>query len=95
MKNLLIRVGYKDTLEKIARRYNITPAIISAANLNKTEVEEGDMIVIPYRARALHCVRPLETLREIAAKYETTPDKIKADNNLTAPLFVGQQLVII
>lgn len=94
MKNLLIKVGYKDTLEKIAKRYNLTSAIISSANLNVKEVEEGDMLVIPCHARALHSVRPLETLQEIAEKYETTPQKIKADNNITAPLFVGQQLII-
>ncbi len=95
MENILIKVGYNDTIEKIAKRYNITPAIIKSANLNIKEVEEGDMLVIPYRARAIHTVRPLETLREIAEKYATTPEKIKANNNLTAPLFVGQQLIIV
>ena len=95
MENLLIKVGYNDTIEKIAKRYNITPAIIKSANLNIDKVEEGDMLLIPYSARAIHTVRPLETLREIADKYSTTPDKIKADNNIRAPLFVGQQLIIV
>ena len=95
MENILIKVGYDDTIEKIATRYNITPAIIKSANLNIQDVEEGDMLIIPYRARAIHTVRPLETLREIAEKYATTPEIIKANNNLTAPLFVGQQLIIV
>lgn len=95
MDNLIIKVGYSDTLEKIARRYNITPAIISSCNLNIKEVEEGDMLIIPYKARAIHVVRPLETLKEIADKYATSTDKIKADNKISAPLFIGQQLLIL
>ena len=95
MQKLIIKVGYNDTFEKIAERYNLTCKILSMANEGKTQVEEGDYLVIPFSAKAIHTVRPLETLREIAERYNVSVEKIKADNNIVAPLFIGQQLIIL
>lgn len=95
MNKLIVKVGYNDSLSKIAERYNLTTKILSSANNNITEVEEGDYLIIPFKAKAIHTVRPLETLNEIAQKYCVNVDKLKSDNNIVAPLFVGQQIIIM
>ncbi len=95
MRKLIIKVGYNDTFEKIAERYNLTTKILSAANDGKTQVEEGDYVIVPFSAKAIHTVRPLETLKEIALKYNVSVEKLKKDNNIVAPLFIGQQLIIL
>ena len=95
MNKLIVKVGYNDTLSKIAERYNLTTKILSTANNNITQVEEGDYVIIPFKAKAIHTVRPLETINEIANKYGVNVDKLKLDNNIVAPLFIGQQLIII
>ena len=95
MEKLIIKVGYNQTLNSIAKQYKLTTKILSLANNGVSDVEEGDYIIIPYRARAVHIVRPLETLNEIAKKYNVCIEKLKKDNNIDAPLFIGQQLVIV
>ena len=94
MNKLIVKVGYNDTLSKIAERYNLTTKILSTANNNITQVEEGDYVIITFKAKAIHTVRPLETINEIANKYGVNVDKLKLDNNIVAPLFIGQQLII-
>lgn len=95
MQKLIIKVGYCENLKKIAERYNLTTKILSSANGGITEVEEGDYLVIPYMAKAIHIVRPLESLKDIANQYDIDVEKLKADNDIHAPLFIGQQLIIM
>lgn len=95
MQKIIIKVSYDENLKKIAERYNLTTKILSTANGGVTEVEEGDYLVIPYQARAIHIVRPLESIKDIAERYDIDVDKLKTDNNIVAPLFVGQQLIIM
>ena len=94
MEKIIIKVGYNETLSSIARQYKLTTKILSLANNNINNVEEGDYIIIPYRAKAVHIVRPLETLNDIAKKYNVEIEKLKKDNNIKAPLYIGQQIVV-
>jgi len=94
MEKIIIKVGYNETLSSIARQYKLTTKILSLANNNINNVEEGDYIIIPYRAKAVHIVRPLETLSDIAKKYNVEIEKLKKDNNIKAPLYIGQQIVV-
>ena len=95
MRKIIVKVGYDENLSKIAERYNLTTKILSTANDNIKEVEEGDYLIIPFEARAIHTVRPVETLNEIAQKYGVDVDKLRSDNNIIAPLFIGQQIIIL
>lgn len=94
MEEIIVKVGYNETMNSIAKKYNLTTKIISLANDGLTNVEEGDYLIIPYKAKAIHIVRPLETLKEISIRYNKSVEDLKKDNKLSAPLFIGQQLVI-
>lgn len=90
----IIRVNSDDTLETISQKYNVPIMILK--KYNEIEfIEEGDRLIIPFDIKALHIVKPLETLLDISLIYNTTPQKIREDNNIIQPLFVGQQLIIL
>lgn len=94
MYPMIIRVSDDDTLETISNKYNIPVSILKKYN-EVDSVEEGDRLIIPFDVKVLHIVKPLQTLNDIAILYNTNPQKIKEDNNITQALFVGQQLLIM
>ena len=94
-KPIVIKIENDDSLENIAKQYNITVAHLKFANDNIEKVEEGDRIIIPFKALAVHIVRPLETLEKIARKYNTTVQNIKEANGDIKEIFIGQQLIIV
>lgn len=94
MENIIVKVGYQETLSKIAERFNLSVSILVKAN-GKNEVEEGDYVLVPFKAQAIHIVRPLQSLSDISKIYGVSVEKLKEINNLVAPLYVGQQLVIV
>jgi membrane-bound lytic murein transglycosylase D len=60
-----------ESLAAVAKRYNMAPATISAANNLKTaEPQEGDRLVIPLAARP---VAPVRTAAHSAAAHRTVP----------------------
>ncbi len=98
-----------DTLDSIARRYDLTITDLATANglINPQLVFVGQQLVIPAvpeataqpgapTAKRLYVVRPDDTLFGIAVKYDTSQRSLIATNQLDrAGLVVsGQQLVI-
>ena len=94
MENIIVKVGYGESLEKIARRFNLPVSMLAKLN-GKSQVEEGDYILVPFKANAVHIVRPMQSLADISAIYGVSIEKLKQSNNIVAPLYVGQQLVIV
>jgi len=95
MDNLfVIKIIDGESFEALAKRYNLTVDILKKFNphINDT-MEEGDRIIIPFEALAIHVVQPLENLKIIANRYNVTIEKIKQDNDIT-DIFIGQQLII-
>lgn len=94
-----------DTYFKIAKKFNCSVEDIQKANGNKTIIKIGEQIKIPVKGVAKpkvedsniksHAVVKGETLSKIAAKYETTADKIRKLNGLKSDqLKIGQVLKI-
>jgi LysM repeat protein len=94
-----------DTYFKIAKKFNCAVEDIQKANGNKTIIKIGEQIKIPVKGVAKpkvedaniksHAVVKGETLSKIAAKYETTADKIRKLNELKSDqLKIGQLLKI-
>lgn len=111
LRPLTIDVRPGDSLWRIARSHDTTPAAIAAANgIDETAVlQPGDRLVVPgaYAQAATPSdqggfaaptitVDPGDTLWEIARRYDTTVAALMAANALSDPsLRAGQELRII
>lgn len=95
-----------ETLFRIAMRYGTTVEAIAAANgiSDPRYISVGQRLLIPNArldvdvpgAPITHSVAPGDTLRTLAAVYQTTAEGIAAANSITNParLFIGQELTI-
>lgn len=100
----VVRPG--DTLQRIATLYNTSVSLIvqrnNIADPNRIEpgqvllIPRGGAIVAPPPATQIHTVRRGDTLRVIAARYNTTVAAIASLNNIANPdrIEVGQVLRI-
>ncbi|MCL4238114.1 MAG: LysM peptidoglycan-binding domain-containing protein [Anaerolineae bacterium] len=102
---MAIHVVQRDeTLFGIAMQYGTTVEAIAAANgiSDPRYINVGQRLLIPNArldvpgAPLTHRVAPGDTLRTLAATYQTTADRIAAANHITNParLFIGQELTI-
>lgn len=108
---LRVTVGPGDSLWRIARRNDTTPAAIAAANGMNVEavLQPGDQLLIPGAyadagpavdrggfAAPTITVDPGDSLWEIARRYGTSVDALVAANGLSSTnLQVGQELRIV
>lgn len=93
-----------ETLFGIAMQYGTTVEAIAAANgiSDPRYISVGQRLLIPNArlgvpgAPITHSVVPGDTLRTLAATYQTTAERIAAANRITNParLFIGQELTI-
>lgn len=102
-KFIVHKVGEKETLYGISRRYGVT--VNQILEFNKTAdagLEIGQILKVPYVPRpktpkgaTVHKVAEKETLFSISRQYNVTIDDIKQWNSLSDnSLSVGQELVI-
>lgn len=90
-----------DTLSSIARRYDTTVQALMAVNhLQSTSIYVGQRLTIsvatdPNQPAIYHTVQRGDTLSNIARRYNSTVDAIRAANGLTSnTIYIGQQLLI-
>lgn len=92
--NLIYKVNLNETLNDIALKFNTTIDTLKLEN-NISEVEYGDVIIIPEKNLAVHVVKPTENILDVAKLYSTTVSHIIEVNNLASTnLFIGQKLII-
>ena len=105
------RVRFGQTLSTIARHYHVSVrAIMRANNMRRTMIRAGKTLKIPQRGyvatasaasthtpppSGIHHVHKGDSLWNIAKRYNTTVEKIKALNRLRSNnLYIGQKLNI-
>ena len=94
------RVEPGDTLGSIAEAYGSTVPAILAANVipDPDIIAVGQMIRVPSAQAPVLLIEvgPGQTLAQLARFYHTTPDQIRALNNMEAKqrLWVGQDLLV-
>ncbi|MBL7857754.1 MAG: LysM peptidoglycan-binding domain-containing protein [Cyclobacteriaceae bacterium] len=100
------KVGEKETLYGISRRYGATVEAIQQANPDVNgSLEIGQILKVPYTPKTavrpstgggfIHVVAAKETMFSISRAYGITMEEIKQWNNLSdITLSVGQELVI-
>ncbi|QHT68279.1 LysM peptidoglycan-binding domain-containing protein [Rhodocytophaga rosea] len=98
---VLYKVEAGETLSSISRKYNTNVEAIRAENSLSSGLKLGDVIKVPYTAKAsyagkkVHTVGASQTLYSIARQYNVTLEDIKKWNNLTSnEISLGQQLVV-
>ncbi|MPW25940.1 LysM peptidoglycan-binding domain-containing protein [Alkalibaculum sp. M08DMB] len=91
-----------DTLSAIAKKYNTTVQAIASLNniKNVNKIYTGEKIKIPgttSKKAVLYIVRNGDSLSKIAAKYNTTVDKLVKDNNIKDRnlIYPGQQIKVL
>ena len=100
-----------DTLEKIAKKYGVSPKALENANpkINPKKMKIGDRVVIPAAApkaaaisapgdagsKNSYVVKPGDSLGKIAKSHGTTVNAIKAANNLTTDRINVKQVLKI
>lgn len=99
------KVGEKETLFAISKRYGSTVDAVLAANPGVTgNLEIGQILKVPYTPRVvgnrtggetIHKVAEKETLFSISKMYNVSIDELKQWNSLTSnALSLGQELVV-
>lgn len=84
-----------DTLDSIARDFGTSPSNILASNPLFSSVYPGCVLLLQNICKKTVVVQPMETLSSIAARYNTTVQKIIELNDLKSEyVFVGMQLLI-
>ena len=91
---VLYQVKVGDNISTICSQFNVGENNIIRNNSN-INFYEGEVIKIIRKSNTTHIVKPMETLSQIAQKYNTNIDDIIKANNLSSKrLFVGQVLII-
>ena len=90
-----------DTLEAIAKEYNISVDTIRwANNLPPEGISEDMVIMIPPVTGIVHIVQNRETIESIAQMYQTDPQKIRDypynefSEDVVFPITPGQVLIV-
>lgn len=82
MKKFFYRVTEKDTVFSVAKKFNIAPTVLIKLNNLKSEIECGDLLYIEKDDCLLYTVKPFDTVKVLAKKFNTTEDKILSDNGV-------------
>ena len=93
-KKFYYRVQQGETMQEICTKFNTSKTNI-VRNNNFLDLYAGEWIIIKENDFILHLVKPMETLENIANKYNVLVDKLIEDNALKeTKLFIGQQIKI-
>ena len=93
-KFIWYRIQKHDNLTTIIERFNTSPNMI-VRNNPTVDYYEGEMIKILINPQHTHIVKPMETLDDVANKYDVEVDTLMRLNNLNSKrLFIGQILNI-
>ena len=88
---ILHRVQKDETLEDIAKIYNISTQILKQ-NITKN-LYAGNCLAICGLNKKYHIVKPCETILSIAKQYDISAEQLLQKNKITK-IFIGQMLEI-
>ncbi len=93
MEKFFYRVNNEDTINSLCNKFNLPIGVFIKLNNLKKEIEDGDVVVIEKHKEKLYSVMPLDTLKSVAKKYNTTEEKLKETNNVEY-LFYGLKIFV-
>ncbi|NCB48684.1 MAG: LysM domain-containing protein [Clostridia bacterium] len=86
----VLEIDNEKNINEIIKKWKTSKAQIIYNNEN---LKKGDKIVLKNLNLKTHIVKPMETLDEIAKKYNVSKEEILEKNKISQ-LFIGQQLFI-
>ncbi len=81
MKKFFYRVQKEDSINLIAQKFNAPIGRLIFNNNLTREVSAGDIILIE-QAETVYLVKPLDTIEDLALKFNQTPQEILDKNHL-------------
>ena len=88
MRPALYRVKRGQTLAQVARTFGVTPRLLAAGNALKSELSEGELLVIPPEGN-VYLVRGGESMALLCG----SPDRFEK-KNATRCLYPGQEVLL-
>ncbi|MBR5900562.1 MAG: LysM peptidoglycan-binding domain-containing protein [Clostridia bacterium] len=93
MEKFYYSVKRGDTALKIAERFSIPVTVLIRDNALSAEVYEGQVLVVINRGGFLYTVRPEDTLKSIAKKFDKQESEIRVQNGLDY-IFYGIKILL-
>lgn len=93
MKKFFYRVEKGDTIFLISKKFRVPPTLLVFDNNLKSDVLAGDLLVIKVKEGKSYSVKALETIKEIAEKFNKREEDI-LEYNKTPILYFGQDILI-
>lgn len=86
----MIRMDKSMPIDKICYNYHISQDRLI---YSRTHLSKGDIVLIAYPDCMQHIVMPMQTIEDIASKYNVTKEYVLTKNNCHE-IFIGQILYI-
>lgn len=93
MKKFFYRVTAKDSLFGICSKFNLSAGTLIKDNNLKKDVCAGDVLIIKKPERELYTVKPHESAKDVAEKFNTQAEKILSENGVEY-LFCGLNITV-
>lgn len=93
MKNFFYRVTAKDSLLGVCSKFNLSPGRVIKDNNLKKDIRAGDVLIIKKPECELYTVKPHESVKEVAEKFNTQAEKILSENGVEY-LFCGLNIIV-
>ena len=93
MEKFFYRVKCNDTVSSLSKQFNFPVGLLVCKNNLTKEVEEGDLILIESYKTKLYCVKPLDTAKSVAKKFNLT-EKELLEKNMLSYLFYGLEILV-
>jgi spore germination protein YaaH len=93
MEKFFYRVNKGETVQSVAKKFNVSPISIIKDNGLKEEIEQGDVLCICRGKQKIYFAGPTDTVSTIAEKFSVSEEKIRIDNPVPY-VFYGLGVII-
>ena len=93
MEKFFYRVNQGETLQSIAKKFNLSPISIIKDNGLKEEIQAGDVLCLIKQNHEIYFAEPFDTFRTIAKKFSVSEELLK-DKNPVPYVFYGLGVII-
>jgi len=93
MKKIFYRVDKSDTISSISAKFSLPISVVLKDNNLKSEVCEGDLLVINAREGRRYTVKALEDFCDIAKAFNVDEKRL-VEINCTPYVYVGMTILL-
>ena len=93
MEKFFYRVNQGETVQTVAKKFNLSPISIIKDNYLKEEIQAGDVLIVVKRKYKIYFAEPFDTFFSIAKKFSVSEDTLK-NYNPVPYVFYGLGVII-